>query len=118
MSDPLADMDPFIEVRVSAPDAEVGQALATLLVEERLAACAQVLPGMRSTYWWQGEVETSDEVLLLAKSTRSRFDRICERVGDAHPYDTPEILAVNVPHVSASYAAWLANALGIRTPLD
>lgn len=110
--------DGIIEVRVSVPDAVVADAIATTLVEERLAACVQALPGMRSTYWWQDAVDTSDEVLLLAKSTRARFDRICERVGDMHPYETPEILAVDVPHVSASYAAWIAEALGIPTALD
>lgn len=120
MSEPTTEtiFDGIIEVRVSAPDAAVADAIATVLVEERLVACAQAIAGMCSTYWWQGQVETSEEVLLLAKTTRTRFDRICERVGDIHPYETPEILAVDVPHVSASYAAWLAEALGIPTALD
>jgi uncharacterized protein involved in tolerance to divalent cations len=65
------------------------------------------MPQMTSTYRWDGEVVTSDEHLVLAKSHRGRFDRICERVGEVHPYETPEIIAVPIIDASAAYAAWL-----------
>lgn len=100
-------VEDLIEVRVSVPDQRTGQALATLLVAERLAACVQVLGPMISTYRWQGGVETEQEHLLLAKTTTGRFRAICERVRSEHPYDTPEILAVPVAAASEAYAAWL-----------
>lgn len=102
----------LVEVRVSAPDAETAQALATALVQARLAACAQVLGPMTSTYWWQGEVESAREFLLLAKTTADCFDAICERVRSEHPYDNPEILAVPVASAAPLYAAWLRESLG------
>lgn len=101
----------IVEVRVSAPNAVVAQALATALVEDRLAACAQVLSPMTSTYRWNDAVETEQEHLLLAKSTVDRFDAICERVRQEHPYDNPEILAVPVVAAAEPYAAWLADCL-------
>lgn len=101
----------IVEVRISAPNAVVAQALATALVESRLAACAQVLSPMTSTYRWEGAVETEQEHLLLAKSTADRFDAICERVREEHPYDNPEILAVPVVAAAEPYAAWLADCL-------
>lgn len=101
----------LIEVRISAPNAVVAQALAAVLVEDRLVACAQVLGPMTSTYRWEGAVETEQEHLLLAKSRADRFDAICERVRVEHPYDNPEILAVPVVAAAEAYAAWLADSL-------
>lgn len=105
----------ILEVRIAAP-AEDASRIAELLVTERLAACAQVLPAMTSTYRWGGEVVTSDEHLVLAKSHRGRFDRICERVGEIHPYETPEIIAVPVIDASAAYAAWLLSEISAGEP--
>jgi uncharacterized protein involved in tolerance to divalent cations len=102
-SDPID----LIEVRVAVPDAPTAQALARSLVEARLAACAQVLGPMTSTYWWHGEVETAQEHLLLLKTTAELFDPICERVRAEHPYDNPEVLAVPVAGAAPPYAAWL-----------
>ena len=100
----------ILEVRITAP-AEDAAVIARLLVTERLAACAQVLPGLTSTFRWGGEVVTAEEHLVLAKSHRGRFDRICERVGQIHPYETPEIIAVPILDASAAYAAWLLGEL-------
>ena len=80
----------IVEVRVSAPDESTAQAIASALVESRLAACAQVLGPITSTYWWEGPVETEQEHLVLAKTSADRFEAICERVRSEHPYDNPE----------------------------
>jgi periplasmic divalent cation tolerance protein len=101
----------IVEVRVSAPDAATAQAIASALVEGRLAACAQVLGPITSTYWWEGSVETEQEHLVLAKTSADRFDAICERVRSEHPYDNPEILAVPVTAAARPYAAWLGDVL-------
>jgi len=101
----------LIEVRVSAPDAQTAQTIAGSLVRERLAACAQVLGPITSTYWWEGRVETEQEYLVLAKSTSQMFGAICRRVGSEHPYDNPEILSVPVTAAAPAYAAWLRESL-------
>ena len=101
----------FLEVRVSSPASDADR-LAEALVDERLAACAQVIPGVRSTYVWEGAVESADEVLLLLKTRDDLFDALAARVWELHPYDVPEVVAVPLTHLSPSYAAWLADSLG------
>src|SRR5690606_31545021 len=83
----------------SCPDPETAARLATAVVEERLAACASVLPGMHSVYRWQGAVERADEVLLLA-----------ERMQALHPYDLPEVIAVQAAAGLPGYLGWVVEA--------
>jgi periplasmic divalent cation tolerance protein len=110
-------LDPgLVEVRISAPTRAVADQRARTLVAERLAGCVQVIPGLTSTYFWDGEVRTEEELLVLAKTRAATFERICERVGAIHPEDTPEILAVPVTHASAAYAVWLAETLSRPDP--
>ena len=101
----------FLEVRISAP-AEHADTLARALVEERLAACCQLINGVRSTYLWEDAVEQADEILLLAKTRADLFDRLAARVTELHPYDVPEVVAVPLTHLASPYAAWLASVLG------
>lgn len=81
--------------------------LARRLVEERLAACASVLPGLRSTYRWEGRIEEAGEVLLLAKTRRELFDALAARVVELHPYDLPEVVAVEAAAGLPAYLAWV-----------
>lgn len=81
--------------------------LARRLVEERLAACASVLPGLRSTYRWEGRIEETGEVLLLAKTGRDRFDALAARIVELHPYDLPEVVAVEAAAGLPAYLAWV-----------
>ncbi len=104
----------FVEVHLTAPDAATATRLAHLLVEERLAACVQVVPAVTSVYRWEGEVETADEHLLLVKTTAAAFDAIRDRIRSEHPYDTPEVLAVPVVDIDARYAAWAAASIDPR----
>lgn len=101
----------LVEVRISAPNRAIADQIAQALIAERLAGCVQVLPGITSTYIWDGEVRSHEELLILAKTRASAFERICARVGSIHPDETPEILAVPVTHASAAYAVWLATTL-------
>ena len=103
----------YVEIRVTAPDAATAGRLARLLVDENLAACAKVLPGITSVYRWEGAVEATEEHLLLIVSKGERFEAIRERVLAEHPYDTPEVLAVPVVAVDARYAAWLDESVGL-----
>lgn len=97
----------LIEIRVTAPDPEVADRIATALVDGRLAACVQQLPAITSTYVWQGKTERAEEILLLAKTTGDRFDAVCAAILDLHPYDTPEILAVPVDQALPAYRTWV-----------
>jgi periplasmic divalent cation tolerance protein len=97
-------------VWITAPDREVALRLARGLVERRLAACAQVLPGLTSVYRWQGAVQEESEVLLLAKSTAERLDALEAWVRAEHPYDTPECVALAPERVEPRYLAWLEQA--------
>jgi periplasmic divalent cation tolerance protein len=99
-------------VLVTAPSAEKAAELARALVEERLAACGNVVPGLRSIYRWQGAVQEDAEALLLLKTTRARLDALRARVLALHPYDVPEVLALPVEAGSAAYLAWIAESTG------
>ncbi|MFN2318662.1 MAG: divalent-cation tolerance protein CutA [Dermatophilaceae bacterium] len=100
----------LIEIRIAAPDVEVADRIARLLVDERLAACVQQLP-ITSTYVWEGTVERSSEILLLAKSTAESFDAVCAAVTQVHPYDLPEILAVPVSEALGEYQTWVEESV-------
>lgn len=86
--------------------------IAGALVEERLAACVNILPGMQSVYRWKGKVEQCDEVLMLIKTVERRFQAMLDRLKELHPYETPEIVALPVSDVSEAYLAWLREEVG------
>ena len=100
-----------IVILCTCPDEEEGGRLARLLVEERLAACVNAIPRVRSTYRWQGAVETAEEVLLLIKTQASLFGAVEEKLRAAHSYEVPEVLALPVEAGSASYLEWLRGNL-------
>lgn len=97
-----------IVVLVTTPTPERAAEIARALVEERLAACGNVVPGLRSIYRWEGKVQEDAEALLVLKTTRGRFEALRERVLALHPYDVPEVIALPVEVGSAPYLAWLA----------
>jgi periplasmic divalent cation tolerance protein len=94
-------------VLMTAPDQEVARALARALVEERLAACVNLLPGATSVYRWEGSVAEDAECLLLAKSSASRLEALAARVAELHPYELPELVAVAPEAIERGYLAWL-----------
>jgi periplasmic divalent cation tolerance protein len=85
---------------------------ASALVEARLAACVNVLPGIRSIYRWKGEVENTDEALALIKTTQAGFPALRDRLKALHSYDTPEIIAVPVVEGLADYLGWVREQVG------
>jgi len=104
MSEVVSDA---IVVFMTASNGEEAARLADMLVGAHLAACVQILPEMESVYRWQGKIERAAEILLLAKTTKSKFDELEREVRALHSYDTPEIIAVPVVAGSASYVDWL-----------
>ena len=99
-----------IVVFLTAANGEEATRLAEMLVGAHLAACVQILPEMESVYRWQGKIERSSEVLLIAKTTRGKFDDLEREVRALHSYDTPEIVAVPIVAGSAPYLEWLIKA--------
>jgi len=96
-----------ITVFVTCPDSGTAESIARAVVAEGLAACANLLPGMRSIYRWQGAVEEATEVVLLLKSRRDLFDRLERRIRDLHPYDVPCIVAWPIIAGHKPYLEWL-----------
>lgn len=95
-------------VLVTAPDAAVAERIGRALVEERLAACVNLVPGVRSLYRWEGAVQDDPEVLLIVKTREDRLAELAERVRALHPYDLPEVLALAAAGGSAGYLDWVA----------
>ncbi len=91
----------------TCPDESVADRIAMALVEERLAACVNRVPGVVSTYRWQGSVHRDAEVQLLIKTTRDRFVALRDRILTLHPHELPEIVAVDIALGSTLYLAWI-----------
>lgn len=100
-----------IIVFITASSSDEAAAIARALVEERLAACANIAPGVRSIYRWAGAVHEDPETLLIVKTRASRFEALARRVQELHSYDTPEVIVVPVAAGSAPYLAWLDEAV-------
>lgn len=98
---------PAIIVHCTCPDAGVASHIAIALVEARQAACVQQLPGLRSTYAWEGRVEHAEEVLLLIKTTDDRLDAVVDTVCALHPYELPELIAVEARGGLPAYLDWV-----------
>lgn len=90
---------------------EQARRIARGLVEQRLAACVQVMPGVRSVYQWQGKIEEDDEFLLVIKSRRDLFRRLEAALRKLHTYEVPELVALPVVEGSADYLGWLDREL-------
>jgi periplasmic divalent cation tolerance protein len=100
-------MSDAIVVFMTAANGEEATRLADMLVGAHLAACVQILPEMESVYRWQGKIERQSEILLLAKTTKDKFQDLEREVRALHSYETPEIIAVPVILGSAPYLEWL-----------
>ena len=105
-------MQDALVVLVTAPSPDQAAEIARALVEERLAACGNVVPAIRSIYRWEGKVHEDAEALLVLKTTRGRFEALRDRVLALHPYDVPEVLALPVEAGNAAYLAWIAAETG------
>lgn len=94
-------------VLITAPSGDVAERLARDLVEQRLAACVNIVSGVRSIYRWKGAIEDDREDLLFIKTTENRVVELIARVRTIHPYTVPEIIALPVVAGSESYLRWV-----------
>ena len=108
---------PFSMVFVTVPDQKVAEALSRGLVEGKLAACVNALPGVASTYWDEGKVVQSSELLLIAKTRTGLIPRVIRYVQQNHPYKLPEVITTPIEHGSRNYFDWLGANTRFAEPL-
>jgi periplasmic divalent cation tolerance protein len=100
-------MPQAILVLTNLPDAAAAAAIARSLVEQRLAACVNILPQVQSIYQWQGEIETAGETTLLIKTMQTRYAELEAAIKAVHPYELPEIIAVPITAALPAYLGWI-----------
>jgi len=98
----------------TCPDAATAERIARALVEDRLAACVNLLPGVRSVYRWDGDVVVDEEVLLVIKTTSAQLQALRERLPALHPYETPELVVLAVTDGLPAYLQWIADSTAPR----
>jgi len=101
-----------VVVLVTTGSREEADRIGRALVDERLAACANVVAGIASTYWWRGRVEQAGETLLILKTRQDRLAALTARVRALHAYSVPEVIAVPVSGGNPDYLAWIDDAVG------
>jgi periplasmic divalent cation tolerance protein len=98
----------YVQVTTTTDSRPEAAELARSAVAERLAACAQLVGPIASTYWWEGEIESAEEWMVVFKTTSARFDELASLITDGHSYDSPEIIATAVVAGSMDYLAWVS----------
>ena len=101
------DKKATIIIFITASSEEEATKIATTLVEEKLVACVNIIPKIRSVYWWEGKVCQEDEVMLVSKSTKSLFPAIMYRVKSLHSYQVPEIISFPISEGLPEYLNWI-----------
>ena len=102
----------FCVVLITAPQGEKARAIAKTLVEEKLAACVNVVPEIASTYWWEGKVQEEKESLLIAKTDKLKVKALTKRVKAIHPYTVPEVISLRIKEGNRDYLRWIADSVG------
>jgi periplasmic divalent cation tolerance protein len=100
-------MTDYIVVFVTAPSEKEGEKIAQALLKEKLAACVNIIPGLKSVFRWKGKISTEEEVLLLIKTKDRLFEKLKKRVIELHSYDVPEIIALSILAGNEKYLDWL-----------
>ncbi len=102
-------MERVIFVYITYPSIVEAETAGQALVEQRLAACVNILPGMVSFYWWEGKIDRGDEVVMIVKTRASLAEPVRAAVKDMHSYTTPAILVLPIESVDPAYHAWIVN---------
>jgi periplasmic divalent cation tolerance protein len=98
-------------IYITTSGEEESKKIARTLLEERTVACANIVPSMKSFYWWEGEIEEDTESILILKTRSDKFDTLVRRVKDIHSYETPCILEISIQNGSEDYLKWLEDSL-------
>ena len=100
-------MSTHIVAVTTVGDADVASGLARKLLDRRLVACVNLLPSVRSLYWWKGAIEDDAECVLLMKTRADRYDALAAALETLHPYDVPELIVLPIEAGSAAYLGWV-----------
>ena len=100
-----------IIVFCTTPDMECAGKIANFLVEKKLAACCNILPGLTSVYAWQGKIQRDNEHLLFIKSSKDLYEKLEAAILAQHPYDVPEIISVDISAGSKKYLDWISESI-------
>ena len=103
--------NPFAVVLVTVPDLETGRRLARLVLEGRFAACVNLVPGLESHYWWEGKLDSSNEALMVMKTTGDKIAGLEKAILANHPYDTAEFVVLPITHGAARYLKWIESSV-------
>jgi periplasmic divalent cation tolerance protein len=103
---------PLLLVLTTVPNDQVAEQLTRTLLDERLVACVNIVPGLRSLYHWQGKLEDEHELLLIMKTQPARYAELEQRIQQLHPYEVCEVLALHAADVANAYLAWVLRETG------
>lgn len=101
----------YIVVLVTAKDKKEAAKIAQGLLQAKLIACANIIDGVQSLFWWQGKIDSSKEVLLILKTKKTLFRKISAQVKSLHSYQTPEIIALPIVNGSEDYLSWVSSSV-------
>ena len=102
-----------IVVFVTAPDQNTAEHIAETLVKEKLAACCNLVPNIKSIYYWEGQIQKDHEILMLIKTDREVFSKLEARIKELHPYQVPEIISVQLDQGNSDYLKWIHEVLNL-----
>lgn len=103
-------MEDLIIILMTASSIEEADLISNSLLEKKLIACSNIINDMKSTFWWNGNIQKENEVLIIAKSTKALLDNIITEVRSIHSYDVPEILAIPILGGNPDYLDWITEA--------
>ncbi|MCM8780138.1 MAG: divalent-cation tolerance protein CutA [Candidatus Omnitrophica bacterium] len=104
-------MNNIILVLITCANMNEAQRISRALVREKLCACVNIVSGIKSVFWWQGKIDSSPEVLLLAKSLKNKFAKIVKLVKSLHSYEVPEIIALPIIAGEKKYLSWIRKSV-------
>lgn len=103
---------PYIIVLVTAKDKKEAEKISRGLLEAKLIACANIVAGVQSLFWWQGKIDSSKEVLLILKTKKNLFKKVLAQVKSLHSYQVPEVIALPLVSGSKDYLDWIGSSCG------
>ncbi len=101
-----------IVILITAKDKIEAKAISDKLLKDKLIACANIIAGIESVFWWQGKIDAAQEVLLILKSRRDSFEKIVKTVKSLHSYEVPEIIVLPIIDGNPDYLRWIDESIG------
>lgn len=95
----------------TCPSMGVAEQVAGQIVDKQLAACVNIIPGVKSVYRWEGKIAQDDEIMLMIKATSACFETLCEAIREIHPYELPEVIGVSIEHGHEAYLNWIEESV-------